>query len=110
MLPAKRSVALSVALLILVFRISGNANTLKDQKDNDARQATARAEGLRATGTEAALRKALEDYDKALSIWTSISDFANASKAALESGDIHFLFSEYAEALKRYKNAETTSS
>ena len=107
MLPAKRSVALSVALLILVFRVSGS--TLTAQKDNEARQAMARAEGLRATWTEAALRQALEDYDKALSIWTSVSDFANASKAALESGDIHFLFSEYAEALKRYKNAETTS-
>lgn len=68
-----------------------------------------RAEGLRTNWTETALRQASEDYNNAYSIWISISDFANASKAALESGDIYFLFSKYAEALKRYKNAENTA-
>jgi len=109
MLPAKTSVAFSVSLLIVVFQVAGSASTLKDQKNKDARQAMAHAEGLRTEWTEPTLREALADYEKALLIWTSISDFANASKAALESGDIHFALSEYAEALKRYKNAETAA-
>jgi len=118
MLPAKRSASktelTNIPLLCLFVSlsivVSASASTLKDQKDNDARQAMARAEASRTKWTEAALRQALEDYDKAYLIWTSISDFANASKAALESGDIHFLFSKYAEALERYKNAETTAT
>jgi CHAT domain-containing protein len=119
MLPAKRSalkteelisLRLVCLFLSLFIVVSGSANTFKDQKDNEARQAMTRAESLRANSTEPTLRQALEDYDKAYSIWTSISDFTNASNAALESGDIHFLFSEYAEALKRYKNAQTTAT
>jgi len=112
MLLPKRSIPLlcvSVALLVL-FRVPGTASTLKDQKVNEAWQAMARAEGLRSKWKESSLHEALLNYDKAWLIWTSISDFANASKAALESGDIHFLFSEYAEALKRYKNIETTAT
>jgi CHAT domain-containing protein/tetratricopeptide (TPR) repeat protein len=108
MLPAKT--LFSIALLIVVFRVSASATTLNDQKNAETRQAMARAESSRTNWTEAALRQALEDYDNAYSIWTSSSDFANASKAALESGDIHFLFSKYAEALKRYKNAENTAT
>ncbi len=118
MVPAKRSASKTeltiIPLLCLFVSLSivvpASASTLKDQKDNDARQAMARAEASRMNWTEAALRQALEDYDKAYSIYTSISDFAHASKAALESGDIHFLFSKYEEALKRYKNAETTAT
>ena len=108
MLPAKT--LFSIALLIVLVRFPANGSTLKDQKNNEARQAMTRAESLRTNWTEAGLRQALEDYDNAYSIWTSISDFANAAKAALQSGDIHFLFSEYAEALKRYKNAENTAT
>jgi len=117
MLPAKRTeqlfsiplLCVSIVLLIVVFRVPGRGSTLKDQRDNEARQAIARAEGLRTNFTETSLRKALEEYDKARSIWTSISDFANASNAALQSGDIQFLFSKYAEALKRYKKAASAA-
>ena len=117
MLPAKRSaskeklfsITLLCALLIVMGLVPASANTLKDQKENEARQAMARAEGLRKNWSETSLRQALESYDKARSIWISISDFANASNAALESGDIQFLFSKYAEALKRYKNAEAAA-
>src|SRR5689334_43610 len=96
------SVPLLCLFVSLLIVTSVDASNLTAQKNNDARQAMARAEASRKNWTEAALRKALEDYDKAYSIWTSTSDFANASKAALESGDIRFLFSEYTEALKRY--------
>jgi CHAT domain-containing protein/tetratricopeptide (TPR) repeat protein len=77
-----------------------------DAKDGEAQQALARAEALRAQWTEAALRQAIEDYDNAALLWTSISDFANASEATRKSGDVYFLFSEYKKALERYQNAE----
>jgi tetratricopeptide (TPR) repeat protein len=104
------SIPLLCLFVSLSIVVSASANTLKDQKDHDALQAMARADALRTNWTEASLRQALEDYDKAFLIWTSISDFANASKTALESGDIHFLFGKYAEALKRYENAKTTAT
>ena len=100
----------SAVFLIVVCPIPGSASTLREQKDNEARQAMARAEALRATWTETSLRRALQDYEKARLIWTSVSDPVNASKATLESGDIHFLFGDYAEALKRYNNAEITAA
>ncbi|HEY0729062.1 MAG TPA: tetratricopeptide repeat protein, partial [Pyrinomonadaceae bacterium] len=80
--------------------------TVLDRKDSEARQAVARAEVLRANWTEASLRQAIAEYDKAVSIWTSISDFASASRAMLKAAGVYFLLSEYAEALKRYQGVE----
>lgn len=82
------------------------AATDLDRKDSEARQAVAHAEVLRADWTETSLRQAIAEYDKAATIWTSVSDFANASQAALRAGDGYFRVSEYTEALKRYQNAE----
>ena len=65
-----------------------------------------RADTLRANWKRASLLEANNLYEKAALIWTSTSDFANSSQATLKSADIYFLFSEYGEALKRYKNAE----
>src|SRR6476661_2048874 len=53
----------------------------RDRLDSQARQAFAAAEDLRATWTEASLRKAIIQYDNAASIWSSVSDHANASRA-----------------------------
>jgi CHAT domain-containing protein/tetratricopeptide (TPR) repeat protein len=75
--------------------------------DNEARQALARAEALRANWTEASLRDAIELYDRAALLWISISEFAKASEAKLKSGDVHFLFSEYKQALEQYQDGET---
>lgn len=80
--------------------------TARDIKESEARQAVARGSVLRATWTELSLRQAVAEYDKAASIWASISDSASASYALLQGGDVCFLFSEYAEALKRYQHAE----
>ena len=80
--------------------------TALDRKDSEARQAVARAEVLRANWTETSFRQAIAEYDKAVSIWTSISDSASASQATLKAADVYFLLSEYAEALKRYQSVE----
>lgn len=82
------------------------SGTPAEQKHTEARQAMDRADKLRASSTEASLREAISEYEKAALIWTSASDFPSASHATLKSGDIYFLFSEYSKALKRYQNAE----
>lgn len=69
-----------------------------------------RADMLRANWTRDSLREALTLYEKAALIWTSASDFKNASQATLKAGDVYFLFNEYREALKRYKNAEALAA
>ena len=80
------------------------------RKDSEARQVMANAGVLRAEGKEASLRQAIEDYDKAAVSWTSAGNFSSASQANVRSGDVHFLLSEYAEALKRYQNAVTLAA
>lgn len=77
-----------------------------DQKDSEARQAVARADELRANWMEASLRETIEQYDKAVLIWISASDFAAAVQPTLKSADVCFLLNEYREALKRYEQAK----
>ena len=79
--------------------------TVRDRLDSQARQAFAGAEGLRATWTENSLRKAIIQYDSAASIWSSVSDHANASRALLRSGDTCLLISEYHDAFEQYRRA-----
>ena len=85
---------------------SATTETPPDPKDNEARQALARGEALRANWTAGSLRQAIDHYEKAALLWTSISDFRNASEMKLKAGEIYFLLSEYAQALKQYENAE----
>jgi len=85
---------------------SSTTVTLPEPKDSEARQVLAHAEALRANWTAVSLREAIDHYQKATLLWTSISDFRNASEATLKAGDIYFLLSEYAQALKQYENAE----
>ena len=75
-------------------------------KDSEAWQAIARAEVLRADWKQDSLRQATTQYDRAALLWTSNSDFASASHAALKAADVYFRLSEYPEALKRYQNAK----
>jgi CHAT domain-containing protein/tetratricopeptide (TPR) repeat protein len=75
-------------------------------KDSEARQAMANAEVLRAKTLAASYREAAEQFDKAALIWTSNSDFANAARAALKSGDVYFLLSDYKESSKRSQYVE----
>ncbi len=79
--------------------------TPSDRKDSEARQLLANAEVARAEWKETALRLAIEMYGKAEQVWTSISDYSNASNAALKAGDVCFQLSEYSEALKHFQNA-----
>ncbi|HSE18088.1 MAG TPA: CHAT domain-containing tetratricopeptide repeat protein [Pyrinomonadaceae bacterium] len=75
------------------------------RKDSEARQAMAVAGGLRAEWKEASLRQSINEYDRAALLWSSLGDFSSASQASLRSGELHFLLSDYSEALKRFKNA-----
>lgn len=81
------------------------AVTHADRKDSEARQVLANAEVLRTSWTEASQRQAIEKYDKAALIWTSVSDSSNASLAATKAGDVWFQLSQYAEALEHFQKA-----
>ena len=95
-------------MVTAIFCVQESSRTIPapDARDAEARQALDRAEVLRADWTAASLRQAIDLYDEAARLWTSISDLANASHANLKSGDIYFLINEYKQALKRYQNAE----
>src|SRR5688572_2944637 len=75
----------------------------RQQKDHEAQEAIAAADRLRAEWTEASLREAIKNYEKAADLWIAVRDLGNASVATMKSGDVYFLLSEYAEALKRYQ-------
>jgi CHAT domain-containing protein len=85
---------------------SATTVTPPDPNDNEARQALAYGEALLANWTAVSLRQAIDHYEKAALLWTSISDFRNASQTKLKAGEIYFLLSEYAQALEQYENAE----
>ena len=86
------------------------ALTQTGRKESEARQAMATAGVLRATWREASLRQAIQEYDKASVSWTSLGNLTGASQATLKSGDVHFLLSEYEQALSRYKTAATLAA
>ena len=79
--------------------------TAANRKASEAQRAMAYAELLCAEWTQTSFRQAIPQYDRAALIWSSISEFANASHATLKSADIYFSLSEYPEALKRYRSA-----
>ena len=81
--------------------------TLLNRKDSEARHLVAQAETLRSKWTEMSSRQATKHLDEAALIWVSISDFASASHAALKSGDVYFLLSEFEHASRRYQDAES---
>ena len=84
--------------------------TLAGRKESEARHAIATAGVLRAQWTEASLRQAREEYDKAALIWISLGNFSSASDATLKSGGLYFLLSDYSEALKQYQKAAILSA
>ena len=84
--------------------------TAAARKDSEARQVMASASVSRAKWKKASLRQAIEEYDKAAMSWASLGNFSSASQANVRSGDINFLLSEYAEALKRFQNAVTLAA
>jgi CHAT domain-containing protein/Tfp pilus assembly protein PilF len=79
--------------------------TPADRKDSEARQVVAEAEMLRANWNESSLRLAIEMYSKATSIWASVSDYSNASNAAIKAGDVCFQLGSYSDALKHFQSA-----
>src|SRR5829696_7877012 len=85
--------------------VSSADNAPTDQKQSETQKAMERGDVLRAKWTKDSLREAITQYENAVFIATSASDFASASQATLKCGDVYLLFSEYGEALKRYQNA-----
>src|ERR1041384_5627810 len=83
--------------------------TSVDRKDSEARQAVGHAEVLRASWKKDSLVQAIDNYDKATAIWTSVSDPSNASMAAIKAGDVCFRLTQYPEALKRFEHAAKLS-
>lgn len=77
----------------------------RDRKIGEAQQAMSRAESLCAEWTRDSFQQALTQYELAASIWTSISDFGNASHATLKAADLYFQLSDYPAALKHYQSA-----
>jgi CHAT domain-containing protein/tetratricopeptide (TPR) repeat protein len=75
------------------------------EKDSEASQAMATAGVWRAMWTEASLRQATVESEKAATSWTSLGNYSSASRAVLKSGDVYFLLSEYERALTRYESA-----
>lgn len=103
-----------MALLLLLAPTANASNsnnesvppvTARFRKDSEARGLMSSAEGLRATWSTTELREAKGKYRKAALLWTSISDYSNASLATLKAGDVCFLLSELREALKLYRQA-----
>ena len=84
---------------------NSNNESARLRKDSYARQLMASAEVLAASWSATQLRQAIQNYEKAAQIWTSISDFPNASLAALKAGNVCLVVSELREALKLYKQA-----
>ena len=78
-----------------------------DQKNSEARQASARADELRALGRKLHCEKRSNSMTRRRSRWISVSDFANAMQTTLKSGDVYFLLNEYPRALERYQKADT---
>lgn len=99
----------AVFSLVFVLSIARTTTARKfsatREKDNEAQQALAQAEALRVNWTETSVRQSAEQFDKAASIWRSLGDFSNASRATIKSGDAYFDLSQYREAHQRYQNA-----
>src|SRR5829696_7919339 len=81
--------------------VSSADNAPTDQKQSETQKAMERGDVLRAKWTKDSLREAITQYENAVFIATSASDFASASQATLKCGDVYLLFSEYAAALAR---------
>jgi tetratricopeptide (TPR) repeat protein len=73
-----------------------------------AARAVAEAEELRGKWEERPLRRALERYAEAAALWEATGDDDGAARAAAMhvcAGDVHFLLSEYSQAISRYERA-----
>lgn len=79
------------------------------RKDSEARHALGDGEVLRAAWTRASLVEAVEKYDQATQLWTSVYDFSDAAMAAIKAGDVCFRLNQYPEAQKRFENAAKLS-
>ncbi len=86
---------------------SASSGAGEKKSNTEAQKAIDRANSLSATWTRDSLKQAALEYENAAALLISASDFSSASQATIKSADVYFLFGDYGEALKRYRNAET---
>ncbi|HKO98587.1 MAG TPA: CHAT domain-containing tetratricopeptide repeat protein [Pyrinomonadaceae bacterium] len=77
-----------------------------DHRIHLAQQLTASATILRAEWTANALRQAIEKYDEAAVIWSSLQNLQSAAVATMEAAEVCLMLGQYREALKRYQKAK----
>lgn len=107
-------IALCLLLLLAMFsgldtRSMQTASATNNPSTSEAQKLLAEAETLRAAWTAAQLREAIQKYDLAAQVWTSVGDPSSAALATLQAGDVCLRVSEFREALKRYESAATTA-
>lgn len=79
--------------------------TATKRKMSEAQQLSSQAEVLKTDWTTSSLLEAINRYNAAGKILSSIGDLKSASRVALKTGDVFFLLCRYPEALNQYKNA-----
>lgn len=83
--------------------------TTEDFRDSVASRAMAEAERLRAVWEEASLRKAIEKYLEAWTIWRAAGRLHKATSALVGAAEVHLTLSEYSQSLRYYTKAEEES-
>jgi len=77
-------------------------STIHDRDRLSAGRAFAEAEPLRAEGSLESLRKAIEKYNEALSLWRSGEDHQEEARTLNRLGSIHWTLGQYQKALEYY--------
>ena len=95
-----------ISFVMLLALTPSSTSATSTELTVQAQQLVAEADALRATWKENDLREALKKYDNAAETWSLVPDLSSASQVTLQAGDVCFLLSEFAEALKRYDAAE----
>jgi CHAT domain-containing protein/Tfp pilus assembly protein PilF len=80
---------------------------VQDSKQVDACERLSNATSLRRLWTEASLKSAMGEYEKALRYWKASGDRLQEAGALKSTGDIREILSEWQKALTSYEEAQT---
>jgi tetratricopeptide (TPR) repeat protein len=99
---------LMVAVAVLLMAKSpvpvGSSAEPTSGPDDQAAKRFVEAEELRGQWEEQALRKAIEKYDEAASLWHPTTP-GKSAEALQNAGDVYFILSDYKKALTSYERA-----
>src|SRR5262245_29818049 len=104
---------LLLCLLTLTFltsvniagRVSAQDAAQKDDKRTAARSANDEGERLRKLGTEESLRKAIDKYEEALSLWRSVGDQSGEAGTLTSAAQVFNSLGEKQKALSYFRKA-----